>query len=153
MLSSSSRATHWHTSVALRSLRAEHLESLIESLPFRSEGSLGSTCCQRTPCRPGLGHTHLWLSSLFFPLISKHAYPCQSLGFIYLMKAPTEIIAPFTVITAFQYLLKRENSRFKTRKSPHCQNLIGFFPGFYWSLCFYRCQNVTSILFAAHNRL
>jgi len=101
MLSSSSGATHWHTSVALWSLRAEHSEFLIESLPFRSEGSLGSTCCQRTPCCPDLGHAHLWQSSLFFPLISKHAYPHQGLWFIYLMKALTEIISPSTVITAF----------------------------------------------------
>lgn len=74
MLFSSSRDTHWHTSLALRCLRAEHSEFLIDSLPFRSTGSLGSTCCQRTPMQARLRACSLL--DIFFvlhSLISKHA--------------------------------------------------------------------------------
>lgn len=75
ILSSSSRDTHWHTSLALQSLRAEHSEFLIDSLPFRSTGSLGSTCCQRTPMQARLRACSLL--DIFFVLhnlISKHGF-------------------------------------------------------------------------------
>lgn len=127
MLSSSSRDTHWHTSLALRCLRAEHSEFLIDSLPFRSTGSLGSTCCQRTPMQARLRACSLL--DIFFvlhSLISKHASALKP-GVYLFNEASHWNNNSFHCI--FVFVEERESSLCKARNSPHCQNLMGFCVG------------------------